>query len=69
MRSMSIDLARKHGVIATVLHPGWARTSMGGERADISPQESVTGCRTVIAALTADRAGRYWMFDGSELPW
>jgi NAD(P)-dependent dehydrogenase (short-subunit alcohol dehydrogenase family) len=69
MRSMGIDLGRKHGIIAIPLHPGWAKTSMGGERADISPQQSVEGCRKVIAGLTKESAGRYWMYDGSELPW
>jgi NAD(P)-dependent dehydrogenase (short-subunit alcohol dehydrogenase family) len=69
MRSMSIDLARRHSVIAAPLHPGWVRTDMGGGRADLSPEESVAGCRRVIAGLTPDKAGRYWMYDGSELPW
>jgi NAD(P)-dependent dehydrogenase (short-subunit alcohol dehydrogenase family) len=69
MRSLSVDLGRKFGIIAAPLHPGWARTDMGGERADLSPQASVAGCREVIAGLTPERAGRYWMFDGSELPW
>jgi len=25
--------------------------------------------RKVIAQLTLKNAGRYWMYDGSELPW
>lgn len=69
MRSMSIDLARRYGVIAAPLHPGWVRTAMGGARAELSAEQSVAGCRTVIAGLDTERAGRYWMFDGSELPW
>jgi NAD(P)-dependent dehydrogenase (short-subunit alcohol dehydrogenase family) len=69
MRSLGIDLARRYGVIAAPLHPGWVRTSMGGARADLAPEESVAGCRQVIAGLDASRAGRYWMYDGSELPW
>lgn len=68
-RSLAIDLARTHGIVATVLHPGWARTDMGGPRADIDATTSVTGMRRVIAGLDREKAGRYWMYDGSELPW
>jgi NAD(P)-dependent dehydrogenase (short-subunit alcohol dehydrogenase family) len=69
MRSMAIDLARSHGIIATALHPGWVRTDMGGPQADIDAVESASGMRRVIAGLDASKAGRYWVYDGSELPW
>ena len=51
MRSMGLDL-KKRGIIALPMHPGWARTDMGGPRADISAAESVSGLRRVIAGLT-----------------
>lgn len=69
MRSMAIDLAKSHGIAATALHPGWVRTDMGGPRADIDAPTSVAGMIRVIDALTVESAGRYWMYDGSELPW
>lgn len=69
MRSMAIDLARSHGIIATALHPGWVRTDMGGPNADIDAVTSATGMRRVIDGLDASKAGRYWVYDGSELPW
>lgn len=69
MRSLAIDLGRQYGIIAAPIHPGWARTDMGGPRADVDPAASVAGVRKVIAGLDTDRAGRFWMFDGSELPW
>jgi NAD(P)-dependent dehydrogenase (short-subunit alcohol dehydrogenase family) len=68
-RSLAIDLAREHGIVAAPLHPGWARTEMGGPKADIDAPTSVRGMRSVIAGLDADKAGRFWMYDGSELPW
>ena len=67
--SLALDLGRKHGIIAAVLHPGWVRTDMGGPRADIDAPTSVTGMRRVIAALERDRSGRFWAYDGTELPW
>ena len=69
MRSMAVDLGRRHGIAATSLHPGWARTDMGGPRGDIDAATSVSGMRRVIADLTVERAGRFWMYDGTEIPW
>ena len=69
MRSLSIDLARSHGIIASPLQPGWVRTEMGGPHAHLDAVTSVTGMRAVIDGLTPERAGRFWMYDGSELPW
>jgi NAD(P)-dependent dehydrogenase (short-subunit alcohol dehydrogenase family) len=69
MKSMAIDLAKSHGIAATAIHPGWVRTDLGGPRADIDAPQSVTGMRAVIAALDLSRAGRYWVYDGSEMPW
>lgn len=68
-RSMSLDLGRKHGIIVAPVHPGWVRTDMGGPRADIDVETSVSGMREVIAGLTPERAGRFWAYDGRELPW
>ena len=69
MHSMGIDLARKHTICAVPLHPGWARTDMGGDKADIDAATSVAGMRKVIAALTIEQSGKFYMYDGSELPW
>lgn len=68
MKSMAVDLARR-GIIALPMHPGWARTDMGGASAPVDPVDSVAGMRRVIARLTAQDAGRFLQFDGTELPW
>lgn len=69
MKSMAIDLGKNHGIAATALHPGWVKTDLGGSRADIDVETSVSGMRKVIAALTLETAGRFWVYDGSEMPW
>ena len=69
MRSMAIDLQKSHGIVTAPIHPGWVKTDMGGPRADIDVVTSITGVRNVIAGLDAERSGRFWMYDGSELPW
>jgi NAD(P)-dependent dehydrogenase (short-subunit alcohol dehydrogenase family) len=68
MRSMAWDL-KKRGIIAVPLHPGWVRTAIGGPRADLDVPTSVTGVRKVIAGLTMEDAGRFYQWDGHELPW
>jgi len=68
VRSMSLDLARR-GIIAVPLHPGWVATEMGGPNAPLRPQHSVAGMRQVIANLTKEKSGRFWQYDGKELPW
>jgi NAD(P)-dependent dehydrogenase (short-subunit alcohol dehydrogenase family) len=37
--------------------------------AEIDPRTSVEGIRRVIGGLTRERAGQFWAYDGSELPW
>jgi NAD(P)-dependent dehydrogenase (short-subunit alcohol dehydrogenase family) len=69
MRSMAIDLAATQGIAAAAVHPGWVRTDIGGPRADIDVVTSVSGMRRVIEELTTENAGRFWMYNGSTLPW
>lgn len=69
MKSLAIDLGRSRGLVVAMLHPGWVRTDMGGPRADIDAPESVAGLIKVIEGLDAAKAGRFWRYDGSELPW
>ena len=57
------------GVIAAVLHPGWVQTDMGGKNAPVTPEQSITGMRRVIADLTPQDAGSFHAFDGKTLPW
>lgn len=67
-RSLSRDLSGR-GVIVVALHPGWVKTDMGGENAPLSQDESIAGQQNVIDGLTADSSGRFFNYDGEELPW
>lgn len=62
------ELADK-GILSIPVHPGWVRTDMGGDGADLCPEDSVRGLRKVIAELTPEGSGRFWNYDGVELPW
>lgn len=68
MHNLSFDLAPR-GVITAAVCPGWVRTRMGGPRAPLEPPESITGLRRVIAALTRETSGSFWLYDGSRIPW
>ena len=68
VRSLSIDLASDDMILA-ILNPGWVRTDMGGPAASIGVEESVRGMRQVLAGLSPAETGRFWHYDGRELPW
>ncbi|MEX2643177.1 MAG: SDR family oxidoreductase [Acetobacterales bacterium] len=67
-RSLAVDLAPR-GIIVLLLHPGWVRTDMGGPNARIAPPESIAGMRKGIADATPGDAGRFWRYNGTEIPW
>ena len=42
---------------------------MGADGAKIEVEESVRGIRDVIARATLRSTGRFFEYDGAELPW
>ena len=72
LNSVLIDTALvygKQGATCVAFHPGWVRTEMGGEGADISVEESAGGIRKTLAALPASERAVYRNYDGSEIGW
>ncbi len=67
-KNLSIDLAPR-GIITAMLHPGWVQTDMGGPNALITVQQSVAGMRRVIAQLAPTDNGKFYAYDGKEIPW
>ena len=68
MHSMGIDL-RKRGITAAAIHPGWARTGMGGPQAELDTVTAVSGVRQVIAGLGEDSLGQVTAYSGEALPY
>lgn len=68
VKSMAIDL-KPNGITAVTFHPGWVKTDMGGPNAMISTEQSVSGMRQVISRLTLADSGRFFAYDGQEIPW
>jgi hypothetical protein len=42
---------------------------MGGDGAPVSVDECVTGQQRLLGNLTLADTGRFFSYDGSELPW
>ena len=57
------------GATCVAFHPGWVKTDMGGDEADLTVEQSVTGMRAALAALTAADNGSFLNYDGTPLPW
>jgi len=68
MRSAAIDLAPR-GITCVLVNPGWVRTDMGGPKAPLSPQESVTAMRRLIDTFGPNDSGKFYNYDGREYPW
>lgn len=68
MKSLAVDL-KPRGIAVAILHPGWVRTDMGGPSGLIDAPESVAGLRQVIENLSLENTGRFYNYDGTEIPW
>lgn len=68
VKSLAIELGPR-GIICLSLHPGWVLTDMGGPNAWITPDTSITGLRGLIAQATPADNGRFYAYDGQEIPW
>lgn len=67
-KSLSIDL-RAEDITVVALHPGWVQTDMGGPNALISTETSIHGMTTLLDRLTPDDSGKFFNYDGAEIPW
>jgi NAD(P)-dependent dehydrogenase (short-subunit alcohol dehydrogenase family) len=54
---------------AIVLHPGWVKTDMGGAQAPVTPEASVRGMLQVIKKAGVKDSGKFFDYEGDELPW
>ncbi|MBT5391949.1 MAG: SDR family oxidoreductase [Euryarchaeota archaeon] len=61
--------AIEDNIAFVILHPGWVKTDMGGDRAPVEIPDSVSGMREVLASRTLENSGQFVQFDGELLPW
>jgi NAD(P)-dependent dehydrogenase (short-subunit alcohol dehydrogenase family) len=68
MRSVAIDL-KERGIVIGLIHPGYVQTDMGGPAAEITPEQSATGVRTLAEGWTLEKSGDFYRWNGEEHPW
>ncbi|KAI0753992.1 hypothetical protein C8Q80DRAFT_1216281 [Daedaleopsis nitida] len=51
------------------LDPGWVKTVMGGEGAQLEPEFSVSHILKKVTALTIEDSGKFFSYAGKEIPW
>jgi NAD(P)-dependent dehydrogenase (short-subunit alcohol dehydrogenase family) len=56
-------------IIAVALHPGWVQTDMGGDGAQIAPQDSVDGMLRTIDGLKLEDSGGFFDWTGKRVAW
>ena len=71
LNSLTRSMVAKDGSRRTVLtlHPGWVRTDMGGQEADLDVPTSVRGLADVILAQRGHPGSRFLDYNGAELAW
>jgi NAD(P)-dependent dehydrogenase (short-subunit alcohol dehydrogenase family) len=65
--TVAADL-KPEGIAVGIYHPGWVRTDMGGDHADIGVDESASGLLTCLDALSLDQSGGFFNWDGRPHP-
>jgi len=64
-RAMADEL-KSRGVTVVAITPGWVRTRMGGENADLAPDESARDIVETVKSFTEKDAGKWFNRDGEE---
>jgi NAD(P)-dependent dehydrogenase (short-subunit alcohol dehydrogenase family) len=67
-KNLAIEL-KTSGITVVSIHPGWVKTDMGGENAELMPSESVAGIRKVLKNLTIKQTGAFYDYSGKIVPY
>jgi NAD(P)-dependent dehydrogenase (short-subunit alcohol dehydrogenase family) len=67
-KSLAVDLLPR-GVAVAILHPGFVKTEMTGNRGSVEPDDAARDMLKRIDALTLENSGTFWHASGEVLPW
>ena len=68
-KTLSFDL-KEHNIIVISLHPGWVKTTMELTiNAPLTTNESVNGMIKLIKNLNLEDTGKFFDWQGNEMPW
>jgi NAD(P)-dependent dehydrogenase (short-subunit alcohol dehydrogenase family) len=59
----------ERGIVVVAISPGWVRTEMGGDGAEVAVGDAVEGILEVAARLGAGDNGRFVDWQGKPVPW
>ncbi|WP_407353639.1 SDR family oxidoreductase [Luteimonas sp. R10] len=72
LNMVTVLLARAladRGIVVVAVSPGWVRTEMGGEHAEVAPADSVAGLLRQIDGLGDRDGGRFIDWQGEAIAW
>lgn len=70
MVSRNLAMALKdRDIIVNPIHPGYAKTDMGGEGAHVEVADAIAGVMDQIDRMTLADTGKFLSFDNRDLPW
>lgn len=56
-------------ISVVMIDPGWVKTDMGGPQAQLTPEQSISGIRAVLAGQPMELSGKFVGYDGMARPW
>ena len=68
MRGLAAEL-KPQGIPVLIVHPGWVKTEMGGDGAQLKPEESAAQLLKLIDKLDLASTGKFLAWNGKELAW
>jgi NAD(P)-dependent dehydrogenase (short-subunit alcohol dehydrogenase family) len=68
MRGLAAEL-KPQGIPVLIVHPGWVKTEMGGDGAQLKPEESAAQLLKLIDKLDLSSTGKFLAWNGKELAW
>ena len=67
-KTFAVDFG-KQGVTFVVMHPGYVQTDMNDGSGNITPNQSAAGLMSVITGLDTSDNGKFYDWQGKDLPW
>lgn len=69
LNRMVVKLAADYPQVFLALHPGWVKTDMGGEMAEVTPAESAEALITLIEHSSRAESGGFRAYNGATIAW
>ncbi|XP_048371144.1 C-factor-like [Sphaerodactylus townsendi] len=60
---------KEDGILCAAIHPGWVKTDMGTEKAELTVEESARGILKTLSKLSEEHSGRFLNWKGDFVAW